>query len=461
MRVFSGRSASKGSFLPAVALVFALPNVMGLGTAVVGAEPTHDLQSGREPGQTDRVTVVLEVGGDVIGKVEGKIEREKMSVVCNLLYDEKTVEVPPEADGRWQSVRFYDQATAVVKVAEDGVKLTLSPQRQLIGAEIDAETVTLFALRGPLTRDELELVDVQGNSLLLDRFLPRKPVAVGDTWKHSDTLVAALLGIERVAEADVQSTLTEVTDDVARFDMSGRVEGAIYGVTTKISVRAKYRFDLRRRRIDWFTMLVEEKRNASPVADGVDAVARLKVQIEPSAGAAELAEAVLKEVPSSATAAVTELAYASAEGGWQFTHDRRWHVYRDHPQLAVLRMMDRGELIAQCNVSSLPKLPPQKTLSLADFQEEVKKALGEGFEEFAEVGQWEEDDHRRFYQVNVRGEASEIPIQWNYYLIVDGQGRRVVFAFTFETRLADRFQGAGRKLVRSLRFAEANLADRD
>ncbi|HUT12061.1 MAG TPA: hypothetical protein VMY42_16285 [Thermoguttaceae bacterium] len=451
----------KRAFLRVATVVFALLGVAELTAAVLCAEPTYEFTSGRELGQTDRVTVVLEVGGDVINKVEGKIERAKMSVVCNLNYAERTLEVPRDDAGRWRAVRYYDQATAVVKVSEDGLKLTLSPQRQLIGAEIEAEEVTLFAPQGPLTRDELELIDVQGNSLLLDRFLPQEPVAVGDTWKHSEGLVAALLGVERVAEADVRSTLGEVTDTVARFDMSGRVEGAVYGVTTEISVKAKYRFDLRRKRIDWFTMLVEEKRNASPVADGVDAVARLKVQIEPSEGAAELADAALQEIPSSATAAMTELAYASAEGGWRFTHDRRWHVYRDQPQLAVLRMMDRGELIAQCNVSSLPKLPPEKTVSLGQFQEEVKKALGEGFEEFAEVGQWEEGDDRRVYQVNVRGKASEMPIQWNYYLIVDGQGRRVVFAFTFESRLADRFQGADRNLVRSLRFADAKLADGD
>jgi len=446
------------TFFQFVTVVSTLPSI-GLITADVYAKPTYDLQSSREPGHVDRVAVVLEVGGDVIGKVEGKIERAKMSVACNLGYAEKTLEVPDDDDGRWKAVRYYDQAAAVVKVDEDGVSLTLSPRRQLIEAEIDGEQVTLFCPLGPLTRDELELIDVQGNSLLLDRFLPRQPVAVGDTWKHSDELMAALLGLERVGRAEVRSTLSEVTDTVARFDMAGRVEGAIYGVTTEIDVKAKYRFDRRRRRIDWFTMLVEEKRNASPVADGVDAVARLKVQIEPSGGVPELADAALKQLPSGSTAALTQLAYTSAEGGWRFTYDRRWHVYRDSARLAVLRMMDRGELIAQCNVSSLPKLPTGKSVSLSQFQEEVQKALGESFEEFAKVDQWEESSGHRVYQVNVRGKVSEMPIQWNYYLVVDGQGRRVVFAFTFESGLADRFQQADRKLLRSLRFLDAKLAD--
>ena len=70
-----------------------------------------------------------------------------------------------------------------------------------------------------MTREELELIDVQADSLLVDRFLPDKPVAVGDTWKPSEKLMAQLLGLDEVGQTDVQCMLKEVTDQVARFEM--------------------------------------------------------------------------------------------------------------------------------------------------------------------------------------------------------------------------------------------------
>ena len=39
-------------------------------------------------------------------------------------------------------------------------------------------------------------------------------------------------------------------------------------------------------------------------------------------------------------------------------HDRRWHVTVDRPELTVLRLVDRGELIAQCNISPAPDAKP-------------------------------------------------------------------------------------------------------
>ena len=62
----------------------------------------------------------------------------------------------------------------------------------------------------------------------------------------------------------------EVTDTVARFEFAGKVEGAVYGVSTKIEIKGKYRFDLRSKRIDWLAMLVQEDRESSFVEDGID-----------------------------------------------------------------------------------------------------------------------------------------------------------------------------------------------
>ena len=246
-------------------------------------QPTYPLRSRRAPGAVDRVETAFEVGGELKEIVEGKVHRAKISVTCNLSYDEKTLELTTTPQNHARSVRYYEQIDAVIKVEDDGMKPVLRQRRRLIGAEASEDMLTLFSPLGPLTRDELDLIDVLPDSLLLDRLLPEKRVAVGDSWKHSPKLIAALLGIDVAGTANVRSTLTEVAGGAARFGLTGRVEGAIEGVSTEIELKAKYRFDLKRGRIDWFALLVKEDRSIGHVADGVDAVARRQMQIAPLA----------------------------------------------------------------------------------------------------------------------------------------------------------------------------------
>lgn len=56
---------------------------------------------------------LLEVGGDVTAEdADGNVQRAKMSVVCNLAYDEKTLDVPAGSAAIWRSIRYYDKADA-------------------------------------------------------------------------------------------------------------------------------------------------------------------------------------------------------------------------------------------------------------------------------------------------------------------------------------------------------------
>lgn len=422
------------------------------------AQASHLLQSGRKPGDIDRVEALLEVGGDLKEVVEEKVQKMKMSVECNFSYDERTFEVPSGTLDRLRSVRYYDKLDAVIKVEDDVLKPALRPQRQLIGVEIDTLKPTLFSPHGTLTRDELDLIDVLANSLLLDRLLPEKAVAVGEAWKHPTELIVALLGLDAAAQSDVHSALKEVTDAVARMELSGKVEGALGGVSTEIEVKAKYRFDLKSKRVDWLGLLVKEQRNIGHVQRGVDAVARLQIRILPKAHAPRLADAALEDLALKPTAELRQLHHASAESGWQISHDRSWYVIGAHQDLTVMRRIDRGELLAQCNISVLPKIAPDKQVTLAEFQEDVQKALGESFGEFIEAGQWANEADYRVYRVSVRGEASKMPIQWNYYLVTDEHGHRAAFAFTVEEGLVERFGKADEEMVRSFRFLDPTLA---
>ena len=135
------------------------------------------------------------------------------------------------------------------------------------------------------------MIDVLGNSLLLDGLLPDGPTAVGQTWKPAGKLAAALLGLDAASRCDVQCTLKEVTDAVARFELAGQVEGPVNDTTARVQLKGKFRFDRRTGRIDWFALLSKEDRGISQVADGFAVVVRLQMTVDPQEPSPELAEA--------------------------------------------------------------------------------------------------------------------------------------------------------------------------
>jgi hypothetical protein len=422
------------------------------GAVAVAEESSVTFQAQRQPGRTDHITVLLEAGGETSFTTQGKSKREKMSVRCDLDYFEKTVEAP--ADTACSSIRDYQKVSADVKVGDGQFKPTLQPQHHLIAVDASRQTALLFSPGGSLTRDELDAIDVPANSLLLDRLLPDGPVAVGDRWPHAADLLAALLGLDDVAKNTVQSTLKEVTDRVARFEFAGRVEGTIYGVSTVIELKGRYRFDLRTKRIDWLGMLAKEERPSSFVADGVDAVSRLQIIMTPADEPASLSDAALAKLTLKPGPELTRLTYQSPDDGWQCQYDRRWYLHYDRPKNSVvkLRLVDSGAPAGQCIASTLPDRDPAKLVALDEFQEDVRRALGKNFGEFVEAGQSTSPSNCRIYRVAAQGTSSDVPMRWVYYLVSDPRGRQVALTFAVEQKMVERFADADKAMVGSLRF---------
>jgi hypothetical protein len=117
-------------------------------------------------------------------------------------------------------------------------------------------------------------------------------------------------------------------------------------------------------------------------------------------------------------------------------------------------MVERGELVAQCNVGLLPSGAKKET-TLKEFQAEIQTALGKNFGQFSHAAQAANSAGYRQYRVAVTGEVSGLAIQWVYYLLENEQGQRVSLAFTFEEALADRFSKADRQLSSSIRLVSS------
>lgn len=233
-----------------------------LGACFVGqanAAKTYDLHPKPTRDALTHVDIVLQVGGQAILAPEGKKTSHPMSVVANINYDEKLLSVEPSASQPLRSLRYYHGANVAIKIDQGGQKPALRDSRRLISAQVDAKSVTLFSPAGPLTRDELDLIELPASSLTVESLLPTGPVEIGASWAHDDKTVASLLGLDAASAVKVTSRLVEVAKGVAKIELEGSLKGAAVGVGTVIDVKAKYNFDLQAKRISWLALLVKEE----------------------------------------------------------------------------------------------------------------------------------------------------------------------------------------------------------
>ncbi len=404
--------------------------------------------------QSARVQIVQEVKGDLKLNADGRqVTRLPFSARGEMDYDQRTVAF--DADHR-RDVRLYHQATAQIRVGEANQRAQLSPLRRTIVVDCLPKRTQLYSPLGPLTRDQLELIEIQGNPALLDRLLPTEPIAVGDDWQHDDALVAQLFGLDVVRRNELTSTLRAVERDLAVIDFSGTLRGAVAGVPTDVEVKAKYHFERHQQRISWLAMTIKENRSIGHASPGFEVTARIRTSIDPAEVPVELRDSALADLDLKAGAGSLMLEFTSAAGGFRFLHARPWQVMVDRHDVSVLRMIEKGDLIAQCNASKLPNLPAGKRVTLAEFQADIQRALAKEFGEFQQATQGTSADGYRVLRVVVAGQAADLPIQWRYYHISNDAGRQVSVVFTMDAKLIERFAEADRGIITSFAFAEGS-----
>jgi hypothetical protein len=417
--------------------------------ALARAAETYDLTSGVKPGQSQTVRTAVEVKGDLKLNSDGKeVTAVPMLAQADLQYTERFLAI--KTDGTLKAARHYGVAEAKIQIKNTEMKQSLRDERRLFVIQHKGEDAALFSPVGPLTREELELVDAPGSSTVLAAILPGKKTAIGDEWKLNNQTIARLLGLEAVSEQEVVAKLTKVEDSLAIFSLDGKITGAVGGVSSEIDLHAKANFDLKKKSVTWLAMEYQEKRAIGHAQPGYDATIRVRTVAEPTAGTPELANGALSKLPLEAKPEQTLIEFQAEKAGINLAHDRRWRVMVDRMDIAILRFIDRGDLIAQCNINRLAPLPKDQPLTLTAFQKSVEATLAKNSGEILEAAQETTKDGGKVLRVTVAGSASEIPIQWFYYHLTDAQNRRASLVITLESKLLERYPALDRELVSGL-----------
>ena len=440
--------------IPEIAYLFwmLLSGLLFAPTVNSAESTTYDFSPSGERHATQRVLVAVEMRGELKVQAEGgKVDRLPLEGTGKLDYDEKLLQATADPWLR-RSVRYYRQAEAHIKVGKGINTPKFDEPNRLICVQVDQQSALIYSPLGPLTREQLELLDVQANSLVLPSVLPDRPVRVGDQWRLDDRKLAPLVGLDVITKSSVRATLAEVDGGTALIELAGQIAGGAGGVSSEIKLRAKCNFDLRRKQITWFAASIAEQRAIGHAEPGLDVTARVRVALAPTADSPQLSDRLLAELPLEPSPGCELLKFESGKAHVRLVHDRRWHVMMDRHDLVVLRFVDQGDLVAQCNVSPLPDLEAGKQLPLEAFQADVQRSLGEHFGQIVEASQWEAEDGKRILRIVAAGMASDVPIQWTYYHVSNSQGRRAAIAFTLASKLVERFAEADQTLIGTFGF---------
>lgn len=417
-----------------------------------------DLTPRLRSGDAVRAAISLKVGGELlITDAEGRAAKLPMSVAAQLTYDEQLLAWVRDEPWHARSLRRYAEASAAIKVDDAGVERGLSEGSKLIAAAYQQGRFAINGLDEPLDRDQLDLVRAPADTLTLDRLLPSRRVAQGERWEHPAEVIAALLGLDHVAMCDVRSSVLGVEHGQVKLKLEGKATGSVDGAATEIELQAAYLYHIERGRITKFNLALKERRKPGQVTPGLDVIAKLSLTVKPINPSATLfAEDEVERAGQVSMAEMRQLAFSSPRRGCRFRHADDWYLTAVQPDLLSLRLLQEGDMLAHCNVRTLPVriATDQASVSLAEFEADIRRSLGKKLREVASATEWESPAGNLCLGVFVDGQVDHVPMQWRYYLISKPGKPQISVSVSVEKSQLGAFADADRILVDSLELLD-------
>lgn len=361
--------------------------------------------------------------------------------------------LPPAGrdEAAFRTLRLYEQASSEIRVGGHVSSPALRKTRYKVVARATREGVSAYSPDGPLTANEIELIPFPGDSLILPALLPGRPVAVGESWEPPSWVAPALAGADLAIDHKLTCRLDAVRDGRATVTLDGKVQGASKGANSETTLSGQLTYDLKFGAITDAEITQKETRAIGPLSPGMKLTLTSAVRrnvLPPDAG---IADQVAEAVPLETSADSLRVEYA-APFGVSLAGDRDWQLFHQTGQLLILRLLDRGGLIAQCNLAPAPTVKPGERTPEPQFQEDIRRSLGEQLTEIVSAEEVKTPGDAAIYRVTAAGKVKETERVWRYYLVTAPDGRQAAFVFTVEPTNLRRLDDRDLKLVTSLRF---------
>ncbi len=418
---------------------------------------TWKLDESAHVNQTFEVSSELNVTGKIITAIKGGSASSmvlKANAKMNYL-ERKLSGVGRDAEA-FRSMRIYKNAESIIDIHQRETRIQLRGPRKRIIAMGQREGVKFYSLDGSLRYSEIELLNSPGDSLAILPLLPEKEVSLGEKWECPGWSIQMLGSTEAVLKSDLTCELKSVKNQIARVEFTGKIEGATLGASSEIEISGHFLFDTNNSFIEYVELTQKEKRSVGAVSPGIDIEAVVKLDRKLIETPKDLADTEIAKIPLEPEGFSYLLEFQSP---WkiQFLYDRNWHVFHQSNEFAVLRLLDKGSLIAQCNLSPIASVAAGSHTEEQVFQNDIRTALGTKLKSIEKAEQLKTDDGRFLYRVTVIGEVNELKMEWVYYLCASPTGQQVSFVFSYEQAQKEKLTNRDLDLVQNLKFLEQKL----
>ncbi len=305
-----------------------------------------------------------------------------------------------------------------------------------------------FCQAEPMLVTEVELLLAPLNTNVIELLLPEVPAKIKQPWSISNEAARELFNLEAVHQSTLVASITKVEEGVASMELTGEIQGTANSVSTELKVKGNFQAKLASECaiVSWVALAVQEKRAISQSEPGFDLVARIRLIREEQPHEWSIDRQQLLELSAANHDSQLTIKHGSAMGRYTFLADRQWKTYIDTGEESIFRLIQNNTIVAQCNVTRLPKLDAGKQLTLAALQQEIRQSLKDNSPTIVEAAERVTANKLRLMRVVVTGQSQEIPIQWIFAHMSDDSGRRVSLVFTMGTNMAEQFAGADEQI---------------
>ncbi len=432
------------------------------GTHLLVAEDKYDIKHQISADQTLNVKSQVQYKGSVIVDKAGQAENQvalPLDVRGRFEYDQR---ISTSSKQQPQAIRYFANAEAIIKAGKGKTTTTLEDSNRLILARMKDNSkgqhdFQIASIGGTLRQKEYELLKNPGDPLSYIDLFQQRNVAVGDKWKLEEDQIIGLVAVNRIISDSVTMMLKSVDNQIAKIYLYGNVRGEVDDTVTDLKIKGIALLDLNANLVKSLRVSIDEERRAGQFAPGFEGKVKLDVQIKPTGENINLDKIRLAKQFKGKKIKFSFL-FDREDNDFQLIHDTNWRVIASEDEAAVLRYIDDGQMIAQCNVVQLPKRPVDNPLQLDSFQQEVRKIIADAEAKIVGSERVSSNSGLEILKVAVDGLESDIPFTWLYYHVTAEDGRRVTFVFTLEQDAHTYLGSADLALVKSIMFKSPRQA---
>ena len=399
-------------------------------------KPTVRLVEDPKPDRLLEVTARLDVRGRILAPVGvDRVVPLPLQASAQLSWQTRRLPAGGEFHRSLRTLRSYASAVSKVRVDRRTTESSLRASRRTIVTEGTPSGLRHYSLEGPLTGDEVELLQLPADPLALIGTLPLGQVPHDHAWTPGRWTLPLITGLDAVTRGSLKGRVVKVTTTTADVLLEGTAEGAAGGARSQVTFSGSLVFDHQLGYLKQASITIEEHRRAGPISPGLEIVAQVRIERKPATSKARLDRAVLATCPKQPTPGHLQL-LLTTPGNGRLLYDRNWHVFHQTPDVSILRRLENGRLVAQCNLSTAPKVDAGSGTGREAFLRDVKTALGPRLREVISIEPLKSRPDQRLQQgwrVTATGIDHGLPMHWFYYLCTHPSGRQLSLVFAVES----------------------------